>query len=203
MYNAVERTGSTAQITASPEDIRRADALILPGVGAFSEAMRRLSASGIDSALNEAVIDRKAPFLGICLGMQLVVEWSDEGGRHTGLGWIKGNCTRIPENTNRRVPHVGWNEVKDNFSTLLRRIPDNSHFFFDHSYVVNLDDEVVSAHTVYDGIKIPCILTKDNIAAVQFHPEKSQMYGFSLIKNFVESARAYSTSFARMYPENA
>jgi len=177
-----ERVGFRAEISSDPEVIASAGKLVLPGVGAFGDAMEELSKRGLVEPLLEA-IGRGVPFLGICLGLQLLFEESEEGGRHTGLGVLRGRVRRFPESL--LVPQIGWNQV--HFvrpSPLFSGVPDGAFFYFVHSYYVDpRDPEDVLARTEY-GISYTSAVGRGAVFGVQFHPEKSQQVGLRLLANF-------------------
>lgn len=185
VYNALKNIGVSAKITNNPEDIISAEKIILPGVGAFSFAYNSLVRRGlIEPILNQ--IARGTPFLGICLGLQLLFEYSEEGNEKSkGFSAFKGYVKRFGSNV--VVPHIGWNQIKIlKTNPLLKGIPDESYFYFVHSYfVVPSADEIISTQTEYDG-SFCSMIWKDNIFATQFHPEKSQKKGLQFLKNFVE-----------------
>lgn len=179
--------GADVVVTSNGADLDVADRIVLPGVGAFGAAMDRLRGLGLDVALERNVIDAGVPFLGICLGMQLLATTGTEGGRHDGLGWIGGTVVRIePTAEDPRVPHVGWNEVDPvQEHPLLDGIAAGADCYFVHSYRVACDDPShVVATTPYAG-GVTAIVGRDNIAGVQFHPEKSQRVGAALLRNFL------------------
>lgn len=187
--NAFARLGVDATVSSDPDVVAGADAIVLPGVGAFGDAMRRLRAGGLESALNVAVIERRMPFLGICLGMHLIAAESEEGADVPGLNWIDGHVVRIPEAPARLVPHVGWNDVRANAGEeWFRNIAAGSHYYFDHSYDMVCHPDLVVAHADYAGRSIVAAMRQENILAVQFHPEKSQSNGLRLFRNFLNIA---------------
>ena len=160
---------------------------MLPGVGAFPDAMENLNKNGWIEELNHAVRKKEIPLLGICLGMQLLAEKGYEVRECNGLGYIEGEIVRfIPSEMKERIPHVGWNNIEKNLEIpLLDGIPDNTNFYFVHSYYFKaLREENIAAVTPYCG-EFPSIVVKDNIVGTQFHPEKSQKAGFKVIKNFL------------------
>ncbi len=179
-----------AESTSNPDDIAQARALILPGVGAFGEAMQRMRALNVIDALSRRVLNDKAPFLGICLGMQLIGQNSTEGGLHDGLGWIEAKIDALPADAAIRVPHIGWNEVNwSEDGPINQNVSDGSHFYFNHSYCMTSANGCVAA--IADvGKPIVAAIRKDNIWGVQFHPEKSQNNGRRLLRNFLNSAQA-------------
>ena len=183
--HAVRFLGYSTAVVRDAAGIENAAALILPGVGAFGEAMRRLQELALVEPLTEQVMDAGKPVLGICLGMQIMGRYSTEGGKHQGLGWIPGYVDRIPEAQGIRLPHVGWNGVEANSNALLfKNIPQETNFFFDHSYCLFCDESIVEATAIY-GSSIIAAVRKDNILATQFHPEKSQNNGLRVLRNFL------------------
>lgn len=182
--NALEQLGAKFFISEDPKNLYKAKAVILPGVGAFPTAMRNLCDMGLDHALNEQVIQLKKPFLGICLGMQLIAEESYELGFTKGLGWIKGKVKKLDHKNYLLIPHVGWNNVYYKHSKYFQNIEQNSNFFFDHSFHLECPPEIVIATSDY-GKSIVAAIAQENIFAVQFHPEKSQRTGLKLLRNFL------------------
>lgn len=188
---AVREAGLDAEVrvSADPADILRAGHIVLPGVGAFADCRRGLDAvPGMVEALCQAVLERRRPFLGICVGMQLLADVGREHGDHAGLGWIRGAVARItPADPALKIPHMGWNELilarPDH--PLLAGIGDGAHAYFVHSYAFACaEDADVLARVDYGG-PITAIIGRDNIAGTQFHPEKSQALGLRLIANFL------------------
>ena len=184
---AFEEVGARPFVTDEPGDLDSADRIVLPGVGAFPDAMHSLRARGLDDALAKQVWDEGAPFLGVCLGMQLMAGIGHEGQRSEGLGWIDACCVRFePNETDRRVPHVGWNEVTPWVdSPLFAGIPPATDFYFVHSFhVACATTEQVLATTPYcDGFV--SAVQHGQAFGVQFHPEKSQRFGLRLLENFL------------------
>ena len=184
---AVERLGFEAVVSDRPADVAGAARLILPGVGAFGDGMRRLHALGFVDALNKAVCQHGVPILGICLGAELMARDSDEFGRHEGLGWFDASVTRLtPSDRSLRVPHVGWNVIhRTREDPLLADIPADAWFYFVHSYHVKCHDAAaVIAQAEYGG-PVVAALHRDNIYGTQFHPEKSQRHGLTVLNNFL------------------
>ncbi|MBN1851642.1 MAG: imidazole glycerol phosphate synthase subunit HisH [Pirellulales bacterium] len=179
-----EKVGAEATITDDPAAIRAADKVVLPGVGAFADAMIALRQQGLDDVVREVVADGK-PFLGVCLGLQLLFDVSYEDGQHTGLGIISGHVQRFVPTSERKVPHMGWNQLAiRRRAPIFDGIPDNSHFYFVHSYyVVPRDPEIIAAETEYGG-PFCSVIWRDNLYATQFHPEKSQKHGLRILENF-------------------
>lgn len=190
--NALEYLGYDAVISDQHADLKVCDALILPGVGAFAEAMNNLCNRDLITFLTSEVIDNGKPILGICLGMQLLVESSEELGFHNGLGWIKGKVIAIPPNTSAPVPHVGWNNIHtQNSAILFQQLDENSHFYFDHSFHVVCDPKFVSAYCTYGTIQLCASIQNNHIFATQFHPEKSQTKGLKLLRNYLNFVKEY------------
>jgi glutamine amidotransferase len=184
---AIQHVGGSAHITSDFSVIKKADAVILPGVGAFGDAMLKINKNGMSKVVKEVIKDNK-PFLGICLGMQMLFEYSEEGeGMTPGLGILKGNIKKFPASINVKIPHMGWNTVKfEKDIKLFDGIQDNSYFYFVHSYYLESNDrDIVAASTCY-GINFDSAIAKDNIYATQYHPEKSGNQGLLLLKNFVD-----------------
>ncbi len=185
---ALEKVGGKVILTNRPEDIQKADKVVLPGVGAFQDAMANLRENGLDASVLDAISSGK-PFLGVCLGLQLLYEWSAEDGRHEGLGVIPGNVVRFEADSERpemKIPQIGWNRarfVAD--APHLEGIPSGTHFYFVHSYYgVPTDDSVAATRTDY-LTEFTSAIWRDNVFACQFHPEKSQHWGLKLYENFV------------------
>lgn len=186
VVNMFKKVGSDSIITSDPLEVEKASKLILPGVGAFDTAMCKIEQSGLLPVLNEKVLNRKVPILGICLGMQLLTRRSDEGVL-PGLGWIPADTKRIPKIENLKVPHMGWNVVETSTSSLLTKGFDEeeTRFYFVHSYAVDVDVQENSILKTTYGIAFDSGIHKDNIYGVQFHPEKSHRYGKKLFANFL------------------
>lgn len=177
-----EKVGCRAEIVHRPEDLSKASAVVLPGVGAFKDAMDNLRAAGMIEAIFENIQAGK-PFLGICLGFQLLFETSEEWGLHEGLGIFPGQVKRFGEGL--KVPHMGWNQIEiQKESPILKGIPDLAAFYFVHSYYAEpADKEVTTTLTDY-GIKFTSIVDRDNVFGIQFHPEKSSILGLKILENF-------------------
>lgn len=189
--NALTKLGYESIISSDKETINNADALILPGVGAFKEAMFNLKQKELIETLNHNVLEKKKPILGICLGMQLMANSSEEMGETKGLGWIEGEVKTI-DIPNVRVPHVGWNSIEiTKQDPLYKGLSSDIHFYFDHSYHFVCKEEFVSAYTLYDELLVASI-QKENILATQFHPEKSQTMGLKLLRNFLNFVEEYT-----------
>jgi len=184
---AIEECGGRTIITNRACDLETANRIILPGVGAFPDAMKNIRKHSLDQILYEEVIDKKIPFLGICLGMQLLATKGWEIEETEGLGWIPGEVKRLePFGEDKRIPHIGWNEVHTlRDSPLFKGIPSGKDFYFIHSYhFYPKDEDNIIARTFY-GRGFVSALQKDMIFGVQFHPEKSQRLGFKVLKNFL------------------
>lgn len=182
---AVRYLGKEVTVTSEPEEILAADRVILPGVGAFGDAMKRLHAMGLVEVIRQAA-DRGTPFLGICLGLQLLFEKSEESPGVPGLGLLQGEILRLPELPGLKVPHIGWNSLKyPNPGRLFRGIPEDSYVYFVHSYYLKAQDEgIVTATTEY-GTLVHASVESGNLFACQFHPEKSSSTGLLMLENFV------------------
>lgn len=175
------------KVTSDPEALRQADRIVLPGVGHFADCMEKLSAKdGLIEALEAEVLTGDKPFLGICVGMQLMATRGLEDGDTPGLGWIPGTVARIAPAGNLPVPHMGWNEIRaERDHPLLAGMGDGAHVYFVHSYAMQADDPAhVLATTDYGGAVSACI-GRDNLFGTQFHPEKSQATGLRLLSNFI------------------
>lgn len=187
VQKALEHVGAGATVTSCPDELAKADKIILPGVGAFGDAMRELESRNLVPAIKDHISSGK-PFLGICLGLQLLFDVGKEGGDHTGLGVIPGEVIRFPKFEDRKVPHMGWNQVsisKDN-CPLLQDVPAEAHFYFVHSYYVKPTNDSDVWLTCDYGLPFCASVWRDNVFATQFHPEKSQKDGLSILKNFSE-----------------
>lgn len=181
---AFQFLGFDAYIAESPEQVANASHLVLPGDAAFGDAMRNLREAGWVELIHRE-IDAGKPFLGICVGLQLMFAASEEMGQHEGLGLLPGKCLRFPRS--ERVPQIGWNQINIKRQTpLLAGVPENSFFYFVHSYYVVADIDSDCIATTDYGIDYLSIAGRDGVYGVQFHPEKSQDHGLRLLKNFAE-----------------
>lgn len=177
--------GEEAVITREQEVIRTADRVILPGVGAFGTAMEKLRSYGLEQVIQEVTAEG-IPFLGICLGLQLLFESSEESEGVKGLGILPGQILRLPEEEGVKIPHIGWNSLKfPNKGRLFEGISEDAYVYFVHSYYLKAEDEgIVTASSEY-GTLIHASVEKDNVFACQFHPEKSSQVGLTILKNFI------------------
>ncbi|MBN1869632.1 MAG: imidazole glycerol phosphate synthase subunit HisH [Candidatus Omnitrophica bacterium] len=182
VQKALEQVGAKAKITQEPDDIKAADKIVLPGVGAMQPAMDRLKALGIIPAIKDAAA-KGAMFLGICLGLQLLFEQSSEGVSTKGLGLLKGNVERF---TRLKIPQIGWNQlhIQNADSPIFKGIEESANVYFCHSYFVKPKDKGIISTTTHYGIDFVSSIYADNILGVQFHPEKSQSVGLQILKNF-------------------
>lgn len=184
VQKAFEHVGASPIITDDPAVVVEADAVVLPGVGAFGDGMNGLRSNGLDVAVLE-VIERGVPFFGICVGLQLLFQESEEMGIHRGLGVLPGRILRF--SASLTVPHMGWNQIEQRRPhPLLAGVPDGVFAYFAHSYHVVTDDESIVVATTDYGSPFPSVVARDHVWAIQFHPEKSQQVGLKLLANFVE-----------------
>lgn len=183
---ALIKVGAQAVVTRDSNVIQRADKVILPGVGAFGEAMEKLKAYELVDPIYK-VIESGTPFLGICLGLQLLFEYSEEKEDCKGLSVLKGGVKRIPDAPELKVPHMGWNslKVKEN-AKLFKNLPEEPYVYFVHSYYLQAEEEAIVAATAQYGVTVHASVEKGNVFACQFHPEKSGETGLGILKNFVE-----------------
>lgn len=183
VQKAFEKAGAVSFISDKPDELRAADKLVLPGVGAFGAAMENLKKLGMIGLLNDHAASRN-PILGICLGMQLLFTKSFELGEYPGLQFISGEARMFP--TTVKIPHMGWNQIEiKKQSPIARDVDDKGFVYFVHSYCVVPDADTIVAETEY-GIRFASIVQRDMIFGIQFHPEKSQKTGIQLLKNFAE-----------------
>lgn len=187
MLNMLKRIAVLAQIESDPEAIRKAEKIILPGVGAFDAAMERIStAPGLREVLNHKALEERVPVLGVCLGMQLFTQSSEEGVL-PGLGWIAGTTRRFPRHEGLKVPHMGWNIAQPaSPSRLTTEVGGEPRYYFVHSYFVQVDDPAHSLMRTHYGLDFDSAIGKGNIYGVQFHLEKSHRFGMQILKNFAE-----------------
>lgn len=183
---ALDYIGAESEITMDKDKIKSASHIILPGVGSFGDAMKSMAKRDLVDTVRESALSGK-PFLGICLGLQLLFAESEESPDVKGLGILDGKISLIPKNGGLKVPHMGWNsvEIKNN-SGIFKDVPDNSYFYFVHSFYLNSANENEVAGVAYYGTEIQCAVEKGNLCATQFHPEKSGAIGLKMLKNFLE-----------------
>lgn len=183
---ALHYIGQDCIVTRDREELRKADKVILPGVGSFGDAMANLKRFELDKVIRELVAEN-IPFLGICLGLQLLFEASEESPGVEGLGLLQGEIVRIPENYGLKIPHIGWNSLEfQGDGRLFRGLPETPYVYFVHSYYLRAREEaIVKASTDY-GVHIHASVEKNNLFACQFHPEKSSGTGLAILRNFAE-----------------
>lgn len=185
VQNTLKKIGVTAHISASPDDILQAHRIILPGVGAFGEFMNGLTSKNLIGPIHKFITSGK-PILGICVGMQALFDFSEEMGKHPGLSLISGKVTRFPEEIYLKVPHTGWNQINfDRFHPLFQGISPKAYVYFNHTYYCAPQKQTVVAATTNYGFDFCSAVHNQNIYGVQFHPEKSQVVGKLILKNFL------------------
>jgi glutamine amidotransferase len=183
---ALEAVGAEVRITRNPQEALQADKLVVPGVGAFRDCMGNLGKFNLVEAI-QSFIKSGRPYLGICLGMQILMEESEEGGKYEGMGIFSGKVKRFAPELKLKVPHMGWNRlIPEKESTILQGLNPESFAYFVHSYYVEPKKKKISAATTDYGVKFTSVIEQDNIYAVQFHPEKSQKVGLKILENFVK-----------------
>ena len=186
---AIQFLGEEAIITRNPDEILSASHVILPGVGAFGDAMEKLHKYGLISVIHE-VVKRDIPFLGICLGLQLMFERSEETPGVEGLSILKGEIKRIPDKEDLKIPHIGWNSLKyPNVGRLYKDIPEESYVYFVHSYYLEAEEKDIVVATTEYGTNIHASVEKGNVFACQFHPEKSSSVGLKILENFLKVSK--------------
>jgi imidazole glycerol-phosphate synthase subunit HisH len=186
---AFEHIGAEVRVSAQPSDIRAATHIVLPGIGAFPQGMKNLQKSGLIAVLKDEVMNNKKPFLGICLGMQLLAQKGYEHEECEGLGWVEGEVRELEAKAQGlRVPHIGWNNLSfTRESALFKGVKTDSDFYFVHSFELRTSQNDLVATTAYGG-HVTAAIERDNIWAVQFHPEKSQDAGLQILENFLSHA---------------
>lgn len=186
---AIQLLGEEAIITRNPDEILSASHVILPGVGAFGDAMEKLHKYGLISVIHE-VVKRDIPFLGICLGLQLMFDRSEETPGVEGLSILKGEIKRIPDKEDLKIPHIGWNSLKyPNVGRLYKDIPEDSYVYFVHSYYLDAEEKDIVVATTEYGTNIHASVEKGNVFACQFHPEKSSSVGLKILENFLKVSK--------------
>jgi glutamine amidotransferase len=182
--NAFQKIGALIKVTNSPKVIRNARAIVLPGVGAFGDSMSNLELFKLPDLIRREI--RNKPFLGICLGLQLLFEYSTENEHNEGLGIFKGYVDKIPEGV--KIPHIGWNQInilkKD--SKIFKDIQNKENFYFVHSFCAICENSSIISSTTDYGVELTSSIEKDNVFALQFHPEKSSLSGMKILENFLE-----------------
>jgi imidazole glycerol-phosphate synthase subunit HisH len=186
--NAFGALGASVTVVKHPHQLRNCERVVLPGVGAFGDAMANLSRAGWPEALAEHALRRERPFLGICLGMQLLAARGTEHGQHAGLGWFSGEVRLLERPHPHRIPHMGWNDVRAlNKGGLLRDLAADASCYFVHSFAFAPEDAgVVTGVTEYGGTDFVSVVERGNVVATQFHPEKSQKHGLMLLSQFLQ-----------------
>ena len=183
---AMHLLGQEVVVTRDRESILKADKVILPGVGAFGDAMSKIRQYNLEEVIHE-VVEKGTPFLGICLGLQLLFERSDETPGVEGLGILKGEILRIPDQTGLKIPHMGWNQLHiTNHQPILKYVHENDDAYFVHSYMAHCKDENLVAYTDYGTTKVTALVQNKNVIGCQFHPEKSGMVGHKILLAFKE-----------------
>ena len=186
---ALQLLGEDTVLTRDRDTILSAEKVILPGVGAFGDAMANLDRFGLTEVIHE-VVNRNTPFLGICLGLQLLFESSEESPGVKGLGILKGKIVRIPEQPGLKIPHMGWNSLHiQNEGRLFAGIPEDTYVYFVHSYYLQAEEEKIVKATCEYGTMIHASVEQGNVFACQFHPEKSSRWGLQILKNFAAIGR--------------
>ena len=186
VVNAVTKLGYQAQITSSSSKMLAAQAVILPGVGAAGDTMQNLRKSGMVDSITQLIAEGR-PFFGVCIGLQMLFDGTEEGGWHECLGIIPGRVRKLPSGL--KIPHMGWNQVRQRAAhPIFDGIPDGANFYFVHSYYVDPDDKSVVAGETEYGIHICSVITRGNLIATQYHPEKSGEFGLKMYDNFIKFA---------------
>ncbi|MBM4432713.1 MAG: imidazole glycerol phosphate synthase subunit HisH [Chloroflexi bacterium] len=188
VVNAIARLGYQPKITSNPRQVLKAQAVILPGVGAAGDTVENLKARGLDEPIHQLIADNR-PFLGICIGLQILFSGTEEGGWHKCLDIIPGRAKKLPPGL--KTPHMGWNQVKQKLShPIFDGIPDEANFYFVHSYYAEPDDKSLVAGETEYGIAMCSMIARGNLVATQFHPEKSGEFGLKMYDNFIKLALA-------------
>jgi len=190
VYSAFGFYKYNVRVVNRPSDLDSTDIIIMAGVGNFKTAAAKLNEANFWDKLNEEVLVKKKPVLGICLGMQLFADSSLEGGENKGFGWVKGKVVRLPSNS-ARIPHIGWDEISITEQNMFKGVRYNSFYFMHSFHFIPEDNNLVIGRMKYGDSQVVAAIKKDNIVGVQFHPEKSQGDGLRFLKNFVESMKCY------------
>ncbi len=189
VVNAITKLGYQPIITSNPEEVMKAKFVILPGVGAAGSTVSNLKRLGLTEPIKDYIASRR-PFLGVCIGLQVLFSGTDEGGGHQCLGIISGQVKKLPSGL--KIPHIGWNQVKQKVRhPIFEGIADKENFYFVHSYYAKPDDEALVAGTTEYGIPFCSVVVRNNLIATQFHPEKSGELGLKMYANFLKLASAY------------
>lgn len=187
VYSAFDYLGTQVKVCKHPEELLTVDRIVIPGVGAFKDCIDKIVSTGFKEVLDEQVLQKGKPILGICLGMQVMAKIGLEGGENNGLGWFDASIVKLsPKDTNLRIPNIGWNNVSFDPNILLfKGVPRNADFYHVHSYFmdVNNPQDVVATYEYCQ--RVTAAVLKDNIFATQFHPEKSQDHGLKILENFI------------------
>ena len=186
VQKALESLGADVLMTADPKEVLTGRRVVLPGVGAFGEFMTGLRGRGLEDAIRE-IVAHEIPLLGICVGMQALLDMSEEMGQHAGLGLLRGKVMRFPESLSVKIPHTGWNQLDvQEEAPLFCDVPSGAYVYFNHAYYCQPEDSECIAATTTHGLTYACAVQRKNIFGVQFHPEKSQTVGLQVLKNFLE-----------------
>lgn len=187
VYSAFDYLGADVTICKTPEELEEVDRIVIPGVGAFKDCIAKLHSENFVSALNQEVLVNKKPTLGICLGMQVMAKKSYEGGEYEGLGWFDAEVIRLhPADESLKIPNIGWNEInyRDGFP-LFKDVPQGSDLYLVHSYYMKCNNPDLVVATYDYSFPVTAAVSRDNIFATQFHPEKSQDFGLKILENFI------------------
>ena len=192
VVNAVSKLGYRPKVTSSPEDVLNAQVIILPGVGAAGDTMASLKAIGLTAPIRQHIAEGR-PFLGVCIGLQVLFSSTEEGGGYDCLGVFPGRVRKLPSGL--KIPHMGWNQVKQKIThPVFDNVPDKANFYFVHSYYVESDDDSLVAGDTDYGITFCSVIARGNLVATQFHPEKSGDLGLRLYDNFIKLALAVNST---------
>lgn len=189
VIGALDAASLPCFVAKQPDAVRQASHVVLPGVGGFSEGMANLQKGGWIESLSAAAIEHQKPFLGICLGMQMLADFGQEGGRSAGLGLVPGKVVRLDKlGCTKRIPHVGWNSVHlaDDKCELMKGVPTGTDFYFVHSFAFQVSEPQEEIGYADYGIAVPAIVARANVLGTQFHPEKSSRAGSQILRNFAE-----------------